>query len=103
MKRLALSFGFAAALLALAPGLITGYGGSVQAAFHFPVTLTGPNENPPNNSLGIGTGFVDIDSTAHTFRVSVTFSGLTGTTTMAHIHCCVTPPGIAGVATTVPT
>jgi hypothetical protein len=35
--------------------------------------------------------------------VSVTFSGLLTGTTVAHIHCCVDPPGIAGIATTVPT
>jgi hypothetical protein len=35
--------------------------------------------------------------------VDVTFSGLTTPTTAAHIHCCVTPPGNTGVATTVPT
>jgi hypothetical protein len=35
----------------------------------------------------------------------VTFSGLLGTTTASHIHCCTAPAGTgtAGVATTVPT
>ncbi len=38
--------------------------------------------------------------------VSVTFSGLTGTTTASHIHCCVSPMAVtptAGVATMTPT
>jgi hypothetical protein len=36
-------------------------------------------------------------------QVDVIFSGLTGTTTASHIHCCVSPPGNAGVATQTPT
>ena len=38
-------------------------------------------------------------------RVEVTFSGLLGTTTASHIHCCTAVPGVgtAIVATTVPT
>jgi hypothetical protein len=38
-------------------------------------------------------------------RVQVTFSGLLGTTTASHIHCCTAllGTGTAGVATTVPT
>jgi hypothetical protein len=38
-------------------------------------------------------------------HVQVTFSGLLGTTTASHIHCCTTiaGTGIAGVATVVPT
>ena len=35
--------------------------------------------------------------------INVTFSSLTTGTTASHIHCCVTPPGNAGVATTTPT
>jgi hypothetical protein len=35
--------------------------------------------------------------------VAVAFSGLEAGTTAAHIHCCIAPPGNAGVATTVPT
>lgn len=35
--------------------------------------------------------------------VSANFTGLTGLTTVAHIHCCTNPPGNVMVATTVPT
>jgi hypothetical protein len=35
--------------------------------------------------------------------VDVSFSGLLGTTTASHIHCCVAAPGNVGVATTTPT
>jgi hypothetical protein len=71
----------------------------------YQATLSGPAESPPNASPGTGFAEVDIDTVADTLRVRVTFSGLEGTTTASHIHCC-TPlagTGTAIVATTVPT
>ena len=49
-----------------------------------------------------GSGFVTVtyDDIASTLAISANWSGLTGTTTIAHIHCCVAPPGTAGVAVT---
>ena len=46
-----------------------------------------------------------INDVYNEMRLHVDFSGLTGTTTAAHIHCCTADPltGNAGVATTVPT
>jgi hypothetical protein len=64
--------------------------------------LTGPNENPTNSSPGTGTAIVTIDTTAHLLTLNVVFSGLTDVTTASHIHCCVAPPGTAGVATQTP-
>jgi hypothetical protein len=71
----------------------------------FVANLSGPAESPPNASPGTGFATVTYDSVAHTLRVQVSFSGLTGTTTAAHIHCCTASPGTgtAGVATTTPT
>jgi hypothetical protein len=75
-------------------------------------TLSGANENPATGSPGTGTATVIVDPVANTLAVSVVFLGLDafipGTTTpsgttAAHIHCCVLPPGNAGVATTTPT
>ena len=66
-------------------------------------SLSGLNEAPPTASPGTGYATVTYDDTAHTLGVQITFSGLTGTTTAAHIHCCVASPGNAGVATTTPT
>lgn len=74
---------------------------SVQAAT-FTATLAGANENPPTASTGVGGTFVILDTTTHTLRVGASFSGLTGNTTAAHIHCCVAPPGNVGVATMLP-
>lgn len=67
----------------------------------YTATLDGATESPPVSSAGTGTATVTYDPDAHTLAVNVVFSGLTGTTTVAHIHCCTLPN--ADVATAVPT
>lgn len=89
-----------AAALALATALLAPL--AIAAPIYFDATLTGASENPPNASLGTGFATVIFDPVAHTMEVSASFSGLTGTTTASHIHCCVTPPGNVGVATPLP-
>lgn len=71
----------------------------------FSANLTGPNEAPPNASPGTGAALVIYDDIAHTMHLQVSFSGLLGNTTVAHIHSATTLPGVgtAGVATTTPT
>lgn len=71
----------------------------------YQASLSGPNEDPPNASTGTGWATVTYDDVANTMRVQTAFSGLLGTTTTAHIHCCTASPmsGNAGVATMVPT
>ena len=58
----------------------------------------------PEVSGATGSGFVtvDYDSTAHTLSIEANWSGLSGTTTVAHIHCCTGAPffGTVGVAVT---
>jgi hypothetical protein len=64
------------------------------------------NENPPHpESSATGSALITWDTSTNTMTmtVNVVFSGLTTPNTMAHIHCCVAPPGNTGVATTVPT
>ena len=81
-------------------------GGNSQAAiFQYYANLDGPSESPPNASPGSGLALVAFDSTAHTLDVDATFSGLIGTTTVAHIHSPTAVPGtgVAGVATMTPT
>jgi hypothetical protein len=71
----------------------------------YDVTFSGPGESPPNASPGTGFAVITIDTTANILNiVSDTFSGLLGTTTASHIHCCTTLPdtGTANVATQVP-
>jgi hypothetical protein len=79
---------------------------AAQAAINiYTATLSGPNESPTNASPGTGSATVTIDTVANTMLVSVTFSGLQGTTTASHIHAPTAVPltGTAGVATTTPT
>lgn len=84
--------------------VVAAFSGTAQAD---PVVLTtilsGSNEVPPNASAGVGTGTVTLDAATHMLTVSITFSGLTGTTTASHIHCCTGPSANAMVATAVPT
>jgi len=70
----------------------------------FATSLTGPDEAPPNNSPGTGQALATFDFDLATLRVQVSFSGLLGTTTASHIHCCTASPGVgtANVATPVP-
>lgn len=67
--------------------------------------LSGPAEAPPNASPATGLFAVDYDDVAHTMHIIGSFSGLIGTVTAAHIHCCtvVADAGTAGVATVTPT
>lgn len=71
----------------------------------YTATLSGAAEASPNNSAGVGTAKVTVDYDLSTMRVEAQFSGLTGTTTAAHIHCCTTDAGTGavGVATPTPT
>ncbi|MCC6264921.1 MAG: CHRD domain-containing protein [Bryobacterales bacterium] len=51
---------------------------------------------------GSGTGYFEFDPDANTLLIDVNFSGLSGNTNVAHIHCCVSVAGSgnAGVAVT---
>jgi len=69
------------------------------ATIKFSADLYGFLENPPNASPGVGSALMTYDDVAHTYFVEAQWSGLIGTTTVSHIHCCVAPPGTAGVVT----
>lgn len=73
--------------------------GTVQAA---PITFTAVLG--PEMSGATGTGFVTVvyDGTVKTLSIDATFSGLSGDTNVAHIHCCTAVPGAGtiGVAVT---
>jgi hypothetical protein len=55
-------------------------------------------------ATGTGSALVTFDSDLDTMRIEATFSGLSGDSTVAHIHCCTAVPGAGtvGVATTTP-
>jgi CHRD domain len=75
------------------------------ATLQFTANLSGAAESPANASPATGIAQVILDNIAHTMQVQATFSGLTGTTTAAHIHSATIAPftGTAAVATATPT
>ena len=56
----------------------------------------------PEVSGATGSGFAQaiFDTDAHTLAITANWTGLTGVTTISHLHCCVAPPGTVGVAVT---
>jgi CHRD domain/PEP-CTERM motif len=71
----------------------------------YTANLAGVSESPPSSSAGTGFAEVILNLASNTLEVQVTFQGLTGSDTAAHIHCCTTTSltGTVGVATQVPT
>ena len=83
--------------------LLTGLSGlSYGATITFSAPLTGANENPAVVTPATGFTTVSLDTVTQLLTINLTFTGLTSPTTAAHIHCCVSAGGNAGVATTVP-
>jgi hypothetical protein len=76
---------------------------SQAAILLFETDLAGSNEVPGNASPGTGTASVEIDTVLRTLRLEMEFTGLLGSTTASHIHCCALPGTNAGVATQLPT
>jgi hypothetical protein len=74
--------------------------GAQAAILNFNASLDGPSENPQVVTPAFGFASVVIDDVTHTISINASFAGLIGTTTAAHIHCCVAPPGNVGVAVT---
>ena len=72
----------------------------IATAQTFSATLAGSSENPPNASPG--TGNVTVTFADPMLTINATFSGLTGNTSAAHIHCCTPSTMNAGVATQTP-
>ena len=80
----------ASSLLAAAPAL--------AEVIHFTTKLDGASETPPNDSKGTGEAKVTLDTDKHTVSWNVTYSGLTGSATMAHFHGPA-QPGVAAPVT----
>ena len=88
-------------------GLVAAASWSLPAAAHevvYEANLSGGAVSPPSGSLGTGFVRITIDLDVLTMRVQASFSGLTGATTAAHIHCCLVQGGPANVvaATQIP-
>ncbi|WP_209427440.1 CHRD domain-containing protein [Pararhodobacter sp. SW119] len=99
-----MSVRFLAALLTIA-ALSLPAPPATAASYTFEATLTGPNEEPPNDSPGTGFARVILDTIAHTLEVYAEFAGLVAPTTVAHIHAPTALPftGNVGVAVQPPT
>ena len=89
-------------LVALVFAVLMFFGVAKADQLVFTTTLTGAQEVPPNASTGIGSALITIDTVTNLMTVNVAFAGLVSPTTVAHIHCCAGPGGIAIPATTVP-
>lgn len=97
--RSTLSRGLFVAIAALA-----GTTAANAAIIQYAAVLDGASEAPPNTSAGVGTALLTYDNVAHTYRLTVSFSGLSGNVTAAHIHGATANPrtGTAGVMTQLP-
>lgn len=91
----------------LAVTLFLGLGLAARLPAHeitYSAVLSGPAEQPPNSSPGVGAVLITWDLDLVTMRVEANFSGLVSTSTAAHIHGLTTAPGsgAAIVATQLP-
>jgi CHRD domain len=82
--------------------LLVGASPSHAVPHAFTAFLDGPSESPSNSSPGLGLALAVLDDTAHTLFLGGAFAGLVEPTTVAHIHCCVAPPGTVSPATFAP-
>jgi hypothetical protein len=89
---------FAAAVAAGA--LVALAGGEARALTYTFTTTLGPEAT---GATGSGTARVVFITSADRLQIETEWSGLSGTTTVAHIHCCIPPGGFVGVAVSPPT
>ena len=71
--------------------------GALAEPVTFKADLTGAQEVPATDSKGTGTAVVTYDPEAKLLKWTVTYSGLSGPATMAHIHGPAEPGKNAGV------
>ena len=64
------------------------------------IDFTGAFAAEASGATGTGSLSLEYDTDGHTLLIDASWSGLSGTTTIAHIHCCTTAPGsgTAGIA-----
>ena len=79
---------------ALALGAMIAAGAACAEVVHFTAKLDGAAETPPNTSKGTGTADATLDTQTKLLSWKITYSGLSGPTTMAHFH----GPAAPGVA-----
>ncbi len=85
MKWMALGAAFIAAIAAQSP--------IAQGAVLIFETTLGPEAL---GATGSGSSRIEIDANTHELQIEIDWNGLSGTTTVAHIHCCTAlPPNVA--------
>jgi hypothetical protein len=99
MRAKILGIGIAGVTLA---GLALVASPAVAENVSFKAVLNASSEVPPNSSKGSGSADVTYDTVAKKLTWTVTFSGLTGSATMAHFHGPAGASKIAGVALAIP-
>jgi hypothetical protein len=64
------------------------------------IDLFGTFAPEASGATGTGSLVLQFDTDGHTLAINATWSGLSGTNTIAHIHCCTASPGTgtAGIA-----
>jgi hypothetical protein len=64
------------------------------------IDLFGTFAAEATGATGTGSLFLQYDTDGHTLLIDADWSGLSGTTSVAHIHCCTSSPGTgtAGIA-----
>jgi len=92
----------AALTLIFATSILLPVSSASAAITIFGANLTGAQEVPPNASPGTGSAEIIVDDILNTMEVQVSFSGLIGTTTASHIHCCAPAGTNVMVATELP-
>lgn len=84
--------------LSVAATAVIGLPYAQGATTAYKAALNGASEVPPTQSRGTGAAQVNVDTATKQASWSVTYSGLTGPATGAHIHCGAAAGANAGVA-----
>jgi hypothetical protein len=67
--------------------LVLSVGAAQAATIDYKAILNGASEMPATTSPGVGSASVAVDTATKMASWNVTYSGLTGPATAAHIHC----------------
>ena len=73
-------------MMAAAGALVVTAGAAEARTVYFHANLAGTTEVPPTTSPGTGTAMVSLNTSTRKLTYTVTYQGLTGPATAAHIH-----------------
>ncbi len=90
-------FVLAGAILSARPAPVQAMTLTGSDCFTFTFTLSGAEEVPPNGSPATGSGVITMNTTTNELAFNISFSGLSGSETGAHIHGFAPPGSNAGI------